>query len=316
MKVSVCMITYNHEHFIAQALDSILTQRVNFAYEIVIGEDCSSDRTREIVRMYQEKYPELIMPLFHSKNQGMLSNLVAALGRCRGEYVALLEGDDYWTDPDKLQLQVQYLDDHRESAICFHNALAVYEDGSQQPHTVRPRGQKAVSTLPDLLIDNIIPTPSVVFRNRLFQAFPEWFFLMKMGDWPLHVLNAQYGDIGYLNRVMAVYRVHSGGAILSNGRFVMERASIDLLARLNEFFHYRYNREIRSGMARRYGELALMYARRGDRRTALACFNQYIALCWSGRFFSVSYFLRVLLGVCSPRLYMALRPVKRDLVDR
>src|SRR3712207_1086613 len=102
MKVSVLMLAYNHEKFIAQALDSALMQQVNFDYEIVIGEDCSTDNTRDILIRYQKEYPHRIRLLLPEKNLGMHDNLIQTFKACRGDYIAFLEGDDYWTSPNKL----------------------------------------------------------------------------------------------------------------------------------------------------------------------------------------------------------------------
>src|SRR5438132_1821213 len=102
MKLSVMMITYNHERFIAQALDSILAQRVNFDYEIVIGEDCSTDGTRDILMDFHRRYPDRIVLLLRDHNLGVMRNFEATLGACRGRYLALLEVDDYWTSENKL----------------------------------------------------------------------------------------------------------------------------------------------------------------------------------------------------------------------
>src|SRR5438309_1588573 len=109
-------------------------QVTDFDYEIVIGEDCSTDRTREIVADLARLYPEKIRPLFHETNVGANRNLALALQMCQGQYVALLEGDDYWIDARKLQRQVWFLDDHPDYVICFHNVQVIYEDGSKIPH--------------------------------------------------------------------------------------------------------------------------------------------------------------------------------------
>jgi glycosyltransferase involved in cell wall biosynthesis len=160
-KVSVSLLAYNHGSFIAQALDSILSQQVNFDYEIVIGEDCSQDNTREIVLSYQKNNPDKIR-IFLSKKplndrkSGRL-NLVRNLKACRGEYVALLDGDDYWSSPFKLQKQVDFLDSHPKYAICFHDAIRMYENGSQQSW-LYPGGKKEVYSLADLAAGNFIPT--------------------------------------------------------------------------------------------------------------------------------------------------------------
>lgn len=209
-KLSVLMITYNQEKYIAQALDSVLMQEVHFDYEIVIGEDCSTDGTRKILLEYQQKHPERIRLLLPEKNLGMLPNFMQTYLACEGEYVAILEGDDFWTDATKLQKQVEFLDNHRECAICFHTAKAVFEHGDA-PDYLFPENQKQFSSIDDLIALNFIPTCSVMFRNKLFGPFPEWFRHGVMGDYPLHILNAHHGLIGYIDEAMSVYRIHSAG---------------------------------------------------------------------------------------------------------
>jgi glycosyltransferase involved in cell wall biosynthesis len=127
MKLSVLMITYNQERFIARALASILAQRVNFDYEIIVAEDNSKDGTRDIVLDFHRRYPGRIIPLLRDRNLGAMRNFKEALEVCRRKYVALLEGDDYWTHEDKLQTQINFLDEHPDHAICCHRAQFVDE---------------------------------------------------------------------------------------------------------------------------------------------------------------------------------------------
>src|SRR6266446_6957695 len=136
MKVSVLVITYNQEDYISQALDSALMQQVDFDYEIVIGEDASDDRTREIVLDYQRRYADRIRLFLRdpataeadrARGFGGKTNFVETFNACRGEYVALLDGDDYWISPHKLKKQVDFLDKHPESALCCHPALIIFE---------------------------------------------------------------------------------------------------------------------------------------------------------------------------------------------
>jgi len=149
-KVSVLVMTYNHAHFIWQALDSVLMQRTDFAYEIVISEDCSTDGTREIVIDYHSRFRDTICLLLSERN--LHSNAVVSRGirACRGEFIALLDGDDYWTTADKLQTQVDFLEQHPDCSACFHNALTVYEDGSKKPHNWTPVSQHSFMTLADI----------------------------------------------------------------------------------------------------------------------------------------------------------------------
>ena len=210
VKVSVAMITYNHEQFITEAVSSVLNQETDFEYEIVIGDDCSTDGTRNLLLELQEKYPEKIKLHQRSENLGMLRNFASVLSDCQGTYIALLEGDDYWTDTKKLQKQVDYLDSHPGCAISFHDVMKLRDNGIFEPWTPAIEKKESYS-IEDLFAGNFIPTCSVVFRAGLFEEFPDWYYKAALGDWTLHVLNAQHGDIGYLDDIMGVYRIHSGG---------------------------------------------------------------------------------------------------------
>ncbi len=211
IKVSVCMTTYNHERYIAQAVDSVLAQHVSFPIEIVIGEDRSTDRTQEILREFAERHPETIRLKLGEHNVGGKANFIATKARCRGQYIAMLEGDDYWTDADKLQRQVDALDAHPEWAMCFHPCACLYEDGLQGIPIYPIDWTKPVATIEDLFSSNFLPTSAVLFRNRLFPDFPDWFRDLLIGDWPLHILNAVHGDIGFMPEIMSAYRVHRAG---------------------------------------------------------------------------------------------------------
>ena len=218
--VSVVMIAYNMERFIRQAIDSVLAQRADFDYELVIGEDRSTDRTREIVLEYAARWPDRVRPILRDVNLGMNRNFMETLQQARGQFVALLDSDDWWTSPDKLQRQVDFLRSHPECSTCFHNTLVIYEDGPEPTHPFhmeRPehliaRGiPKPISTLGDLAAGNFMQTCSVMFRAGLYGELPDWYLEMPTFDWPLHVLNAEHGDVGYIDEVLGAYRVHSAG---------------------------------------------------------------------------------------------------------
>jgi len=211
MKVSVAIITYNHENYIAQALRSALSQKVNFDYEIVIGEDCSTDNTREIIIDFQKRFPERIRLLPSLNNLGGKKNFVRTLDACKGDYIALLEGDDYWIDEYKLQKQVDFLNSHEEFVISFHNVIKLYDGESRISEKYCTNSRNDTFTLEDILVMNFIPTCSTLYRRGLFGEFPDWFYEIPIGDWPLHILNAQFGKIGYIDEVMGVYRIHRGG---------------------------------------------------------------------------------------------------------
>ncbi|GAB3224221.1 hypothetical protein GCM10027346_04130 [Hymenobacter seoulensis] len=207
------MITYNHASFISQAIDSVILQKTSFNIEIIIGEDKSTDNTMSIIESYQTKHPDLIKIITSETNVGMGLNFQRAFAACSGEYIAWLEGDDYWTDPDKLQRQVDFLDSHSDFSICFHNMQVIYEDSSKPSHLSNLASQKHETNIEDLAkLGNYIPSASCVFRRNLVNVFPENFSSSPAIDYYLHMLNAKHGKIKYLPNVMGTYRIHKDGA--------------------------------------------------------------------------------------------------------
>ncbi|GAB3856367.1 hypothetical protein GCM10028822_28650 [Hymenobacter terrigena] len=230
-KVSVFMMTYNHAPYIKQALESVLDQRTDFAVQIVIGEDKSTDGTREIVADFARRYPNQIHALLHEKNVGASQNQLLVLRACSGEYIAILEGDDYWTDPNKLQKQVDFLDTNSDYAISSHNVTVV---SNEKPYATngKPLYSEApfdTLTLKELAKGNTLPTASCVYRNYFTAGpapvgFPDWLGKVKVGDFCLHLLAARFGKIKYFQESMAAYRLHSGG--IWTGQSILMRNSI------------------------------------------------------------------------------------------
>lgn len=124
-KISIMVITYNHENYIAKALESILMQETIYAYEVIIGEDCSTDHTMDVIMKYQKRFGKKMHLLTRQKNVGMMRNVLECLNYCKGEYIAFLEGDDYWTDPHKLQTQVDYMEKHNACILTSHGWMIV-----------------------------------------------------------------------------------------------------------------------------------------------------------------------------------------------
>jgi len=210
MKVSVPMVTYNHGRFIAQAIESVLMQDLGEPFELVIGDDCSPDDTREIAESYARAQPQRIRLLPPEERLGGRPNYVRTLRACKGQYVAQLDGDDYWTHPEKLRRQVELLDANPDCAWCFHATREV-DDGSGKASIWRAPGRKQRYDLNDIARRNIASSCAVMFRRGLVDEFPDWFFKAPFGDWPLWVFNAQRGRIGYIDRVWAVHRHHAQG---------------------------------------------------------------------------------------------------------
>lgn len=214
--VSVWIVTYNHENYIGQALDSALMQKTNFNVEIVVGEDCSKDRTREIVLSYQEKYPEKIKLFLPEQNLGMKAMFEQTYKLCTGKYHAWLDGDDYWTDPLKLQKQVDLMEADKNIVMSFHRVeIQNQQTGKDRlvNHPTFAQGRDGIITMEDLLSRHVpILTPSVVVRNILPQELPPWFYSLPYLDRGLYYLLLQHGIAKYSSDVMATYRKHAEGA--------------------------------------------------------------------------------------------------------
>jgi glycosyltransferase involved in cell wall biosynthesis len=221
-KVSVVLLTYNHEKWIAQAVESVLMQETNFDYEVTIVEDCSSDGTRAMVIDFQKRFPERIRLMLSEENGEYRENLAAAFLDSAGEYIAQLDGDDFWTSPQKLQKQADYLDAHPECVMCFHNVRVFDEAGTVEPWYLNSSAQEEITGLEDLLVVNYIASCAPMLRQGVIEEFPEWYYTAAWADWPLYLLHAQHGKIGYLDEVMGARRFHSGGmwAGLSNAQKV------------------------------------------------------------------------------------------------
>lgn len=214
-KVSVCLITYNQEKYIKDAIDSILMQDCPFEFNLIIGEDCSSDKTRSICIEYANRYPELISLLpEQGHNLGMIDNFVRTLKACDGEYIALCEGDDYWTDKFKLKKQISTLDENPSAIACHHWHEYRY-DNSEISHEIVSAPKeghgyypKLVSSVEEILQNKLrIKTRTVVYRNIIDDSFfPDSFKKLVFGDVPLSLLMGQFGDFIFIDEVMAVYR--------------------------------------------------------------------------------------------------------------
>ncbi len=209
--VSIICVTYNQEKYIAQALESFLVQETNFDFEVLVHDDASTDKTPKILKKYAQKYPAIIKPIFEKKNQysrGKTDFIKHMHESAKGKYLAQCEGDDYWTDPTKLQRQVDFMEEHSDYSMCFHPVEVVF-DKNEEKNFINPSPKPGNKfTVEELLKANFIQSNSVMYKKQTYKNVPHDVTPL---DWYISLYHAQFGKIGFINRVMSVYRRHQGG---------------------------------------------------------------------------------------------------------
>lgn len=322
--VSVILSTFKHASFLRQAFDSILMQNVDFDFEILVTDDCSNDGTEEIVAEYQARHPDKVRYFAARENLwSQCSDVACPMGlvlleNARGSYIAGLEGDDYWTDPEKLRLQTESLEAHPEVAVCFHDAEVIYEDG-RASHLFGLNANREFFTLSDLMHGNFIASASAMFRRQYVARLPEWWLRMPAGDWGLYIICAAQGAIRRLPRRMSAYRIHPNGWWTSGTHGISEaEAGIVPLERLVEA--YRVVRGVVAGRNRRMldknraeyiWDLSNRYLNQGRLDDARAAFRAALSTgCFSNPF-GLRNSARLAFACVLPRLHARWRKRRR-----
>ncbi|MGC3940408.1 glycosyltransferase family 2 protein [Roseobacter sp. EG26] len=243
--VSVMVITYNHAAYIRQAIMSVIEQEVDFSLVINVIDDCSTDGTQEIIRTLKQEYPDKIELFLNAKNIGYKvtqKNFYRGFKTLTGTYMAILEGDDYWSDTGKLQKQIDFLENNPEYVACAHNALKVYEDREKEPHLFLPPPDKACHDIHDLImISSYFHTTTLTYRNVLKDRVPDQFINPLSCDLFVTMAHAQYGYIRFFSDdVMSVYRDHTNGRFSGMAEVKGWIFNIDGLRQYNKWLGYKY----------------------------------------------------------------------------
>ncbi|MCX6171917.1 MAG: glycosyltransferase [Flavobacterium sp.] len=219
--VSVCITAYNIDKYLVECVESILIQETNFNYEIVVGEDFSSDNTIEILKSYESRFPNIFRIIYNEKNIGMMPNFIKTIEASNGKYVALMDGDDVWLDKYKLQKQIDFLEENQDYSLCFHDS--VISDSKLNPIVnYSHRYPSRYHTYKDgFLIENIVSwrgilgaTSSIVFVKK-FKRFPDWVKDLYGLEPMIYHLLIEYGKYHYLPETMSAYRVHNNSTDMS-----------------------------------------------------------------------------------------------------
>ena len=242
-KISVVVTSFNHEKYIAKCLESILCQKGDFRMEVIIGDDYSTDNTRSIAQEFQDKYPALILLLPQQPNLGITKNLKRCLEACSGDYIAICEGDDYWTDIYKLEKQKNFLEAHPDYSMCFSAIMIYFEDKNKfEPHDDQLLFDKNILTTEDLIKQNYIGNFSCcMYKTSIVRQLPSEIFNIFTVDWMFNIACSRMGKIGFIRDWMSVYRKHPQGAWSGRNELDQLRELRHLIDIYNKFFNYQYN---------------------------------------------------------------------------
>lgn len=267
--VSICCLTYNHERFIREAIESFLIQETTFPVEILIHDDASNDKTASVIRKYADRHPEIIRPIYQSRNQYSVTGdfFAPVLAQARAEYIAFCEGDDYWTDPEKLELQYDLMEAEPSAAGCFHLMEMKFEDGSAS-QIYPPKERHHDRIFEDIAFSYHLSTGSIFYRKALYAQRPAWARGLYMGDVPLIAELCLKGSFRLIDRVMGVYRQHSGGIWSALDCRKKPSISFQLMDSVLKQFSHLHLPRVQKSRKRFLKDLFFLAATEGDKREA------------------------------------------------
>ena len=257
--VSISCLAFNHGPYIRQCLEGFMMQETNFSFEVLIHDDASTDDTSKIIKEYEKRYPDVIKPIYQKVNQysqGIKPTLKYNFPRAQGKYIALCEGDDYWTDRLKLQKQVDFLEQNPSFSLCFHDSRVVYLNKKRRSHSFC-RLDKRSFTIEDVIANRwFVPTQSIVFRADI-KINAKWLRHIYNRDYALQLLCVYEGPFHYIPEIMSVYRKHNGGIRTRIGfkGIQVEQKIIEILHYFNIHTEFRYNEII----SQRIKEIEVQY---------------------------------------------------------
>lgn len=233
--LTVCCLTYNHEKYIRKTLEGFVNQNTTYKYQVLVHDDASTDGTQDIIREYAQRYPDLIKPILQTQNQysqkvRIYDTFMRPL--VTSKYTAMCEGDDYWCDPQKLQLQIDYMEQHPQCNFCVHNTQMMQEDGTPKNAYFNYAGTDRDYTAEDVIAaggGGLFHTSSFVFQTQHRHDRPADFTIAGIGDYPLSIYLSTRGTVHYIDRVMSMYRVGSSGSWVKKNSATSEK----VLARSN-----------------------------------------------------------------------------------
>lgn len=276
------MLAYNQEDYIAQAIEGVVNQKTKFNFELLIGEDASTDNTLKICKSYRAKYPEKIRIVENFENLGLGANYLKTSNELKGEYIAICDGDDFWIDDYKLQKQADFLDANRIFDIVFGKCRRLYPDGTISNSDVSGSNVVKNGDFSNLIMQNFIPSVTVLFRNNMINnSLPSWIRNLPYGDWPTYLWTIKEGGkIYFMDEVFAVYRVEIGESFKLNKKlsnsFKVELKILNFLNNDKQYKHWK--KFIRKSIRNKNKSLMLAYNREGDYIKAFKIYTQLLRI--------------------------------------
>ena len=270
--VSIICNTYNHENYIAEAIESFLAQKTNFKYEILIHDDASTDKTAEIIRGYEVSFPDIIKPIYQKENQHSKATEGIRVGwinraRATGKYYALCEGDDYWSNSAKLQEQVDYMEGHPECSVCVHAAISVDAKTKKKIGEKRPDKHDREFSIEEVIEGGggLFATNSLLYRRDLGDIRPDFYYknITPFSDYQLMILLSLIGTVHYVDKFMSIYRTNVPGSWTSRTSISLDnmekhvRDVNNMLNEVNEYTEGKYNCTIEKTKLRNEFDLLL-----------------------------------------------------------
>lgn len=265
MKISVSVTTFNHERFIRQAVESVLSQACSAEIEVVVGDDCSTDGTGSILADLERQHGSRLKIIRPKRNLGRngCPMFLETLRHCDGDFVAMFDGDDYWTSPDKLEQQLDFFHRHPECSLCHHAVESVFADGQTQAWQADLGTEESVVGFESLLPYHYIASPAPMVRREVVRTLPRWVKRAPFGDWPIYLHASDLGRIGYIPRTMAAYRFHGGGVWTQATKVQRLQQVVDFFASIGGGTLRRHPKELFGALCVHLLELAGAHCEQG-----------------------------------------------------
>ena len=312
--VSICVLTYNHAKYLRKCLDSMLMQKTNFRFEIIVHDDASTDDTQSILLEYREKHPQIINLILQKENlhsQGVKRIFHIPEKQAVGKYIALCEGDDFWIDENKLQKQYDFMENNPDCSLCIHGVKTIYENDSNNVGYIRHKGSEGYISLTDVIKINQHMTSAKFYRRELRENYPDYYFNALWGDYPQNVYFAASGKVYYLDEFMSMYRLNVPNSAITSAVKTDEnriKASLRFLTMLDEmdaYYNYKYKKAFDFERAWRFYRICFTVGNIKDIKKDYG--NIYYSL-------PIKYRIFININFLSPSLYSKLTALRRKIL--